>query len=718
MSHRIICIAGLIFASFGFPFETGPTLNGQEKEPATIKVVRKFGADQPEPYNTHRFLFSPEVVADAKDGTVRLAHSVLLTDEMGATDHHQTEVLSDRVWAKKVFWVPRTLDEKTSAELFFFGGAKKVQMNGKTLEKTERLGSTGWTRAAIPASLFKWKPEDDLGGHTEFVLSSGGSLLVELHPRPIAGTITSSSKSTDGGRSWFHAAIGTKNGQPGEYLVRLRVGQYPLHGWAMSPVFDLWAGGPTEMGIAGKVVSFKGLSRSLFKGQQEATNLFPFIRTGSTPTPNSDNWTRWVEANDDYSPDVSASGHRWAQLKFEVFPKFQVTPRIPRAFEFTYDFRPDPISNKDKLTIVPPAKGPRIASTSVPFVYQEPSPRLKLLRERYQLDKVIAPGKTELEQLMLLRYWVRNQWHTAWKGDAASWMPPWDAHIILESKDQSDCLTMCTHYAAVFTQCCLALGWNARHCILDHHCVAEVWVDQLQKWVMMDAGNSKERADVGLHFERNGIPMSALELHLAYHRKKTDGIKVCFTPAALAEKIASLCRPAPEAKEKPRPERPDVIPLEDLTKYPVCQLNNYRRYAFPARNDYLNSLLPGELYQGWSQYFYDGYWWVGDSRDDPKLSPEYSRHLPPDRPQDIDWTLNWTRIHVARTAKPGEVQVDLETFTPNFARFERATSEDKWQPVKESFNWKLEPGKNVLRVRSVNRFDRPGAEARLEVTYN
>src|SRR5262249_47741141 len=157
-------------------------------------------------------------------------------------------------------------------------------------------------------------------------------------------------------------------------------------------------------------------------------------------------------------------------------------------------------------------------------------------------------------------------------------------------------------------------------------CVSEVYVNQHSKWVMMDAGNSKERANVGLHFERDGVPLSALELHLAYTTGKTDGIQVRFTPAALAEKIAPLCRPAPKTGDKSVP-RPDPVPRAELKKYPVCQLENYRRYAFPPRNNYLSSLLPGELYQGWSEYFYDGYCWVGDSPDDPKISPEYSRHL-------------------------------------------------------------------------------------------
>jgi hypothetical protein len=362
-----------------------------------------------------------------------------------------------------------------------------------------------------------------------------------------------------------------------------------------------------------------------------------------------------------------------------------------------------------------------MARTSLPFVYQAPSPRLKLLRTKYQLDKVIAPGKTEMEQLMLLRHWVRNQWHTAWGNHPAAWMPPWDALVVLSCRDQADCLTMCTHYAAVYTQCCLALGWTGRHCILDHHCTAEVWVNQHRKWVMMDAGNSAERPDCNLHFEKSGIPLSARELHLAYRNKQTKGITVHFTPARLMRKIAPLCRPAPRAKVKP-PPRPDVIPLSDLPKYPVCGLANYRRYGFPARNNYLDTLIPGELYQGWAEYFFDGYCWVGDSPDAPTISPEYSHHLNPARAADIDWAVNWTRIHLESTGRPGELRVHLESLTPNLSRLEMTTAAGKvgpkdWKPTTAAFVWKLQPGVNRLRARGVNQFQRLGLEGEVQVRW-
>lgn len=660
-------------------------------------------------FEAHQFFLSPETVVSDKEGSVRLARSVLMTDEIGATDFHQTETLSDRILAKKVFSLGDV--QFTGAELFIYHGPKQVHVNGKLLEKGERLTSTGWTRWKVSPKILKV-------GDNEIELSGGGNLLLEPGRAP-----GRSFKSTDGGKTWSNL-LGKNNDQPGEYLVRLRLDHHPSSGWLMTPVIDLWLPQGNALPLPRKLVTIR--KPAFLQGVEGHWGVW--VRTGSTPTPASQSWSAWTPLGK-FQPDDKSSRHRWAQLRFDLvavdtfisvpsnnppepFKKGRVSLSVPQKLEIRFETEADLWPEKSNISLSS-SNSPDIRQGSTPFVYQEPSARLKLLRERHQLDKVIAPGKTEMDQLMLLRYWVRNQWHTAWQGGNASWMPPWDTLIILESKDQTDCLTMCTHYAAVFTQCCLALGWNARHCILDHHCVSEVYVDQHRKWVMMDAGNSKQRADVGLHFERNKVPMSALELHLAHKTGKTDDLQVCFTPAALAEKIAALCRPAPKSDDKLGP-RPDTIPLAELKKYPVCQIENYRRYAFPARNNYLSSLLPGELYQGWSEYFYDGYCWVGDTPDDPKISPEYSRHLDPKRPQDIDWSLNWTRIHLARTSKPNELQVDLETFTPNLARLER-WEEGAWKPVAAAFVWKLQTGENELRVRSVNKWDRIGAESSVKV---
>src|SRR5262249_48264995 len=186
---------------------------------------------------------------------------------------------------------------------------------------------------------------------------------------------------------------------------------------------------------------------------------------------------------------------------------------------------------------------------------------------------------------------------------------------------------------------------------------------------------------------------------------------------ACAGRGVAVGRPGrrPPSRRRGGPQGRGPAPAAELPKYPVCGLANFRRYAFPPRNDYLHSLLPGELYQGWSEYFHDGYVWVGDSADDPKTSPEYSRQLDPTRAQDVDWTLNWSRIHLAHTTKAGELAVTVESHTPNLARIEMKQDDGDWKPA--STLWTLRPGKNVLMARSVNAFGRVGIETRVEIEW-
>lgn len=698
MTMRGRIVVTMVFPALLAPSPFLPALYGQEKT---------YTSKGPLLPTAKGARLSPEAVID-KDGSLRLAHSVLLADETGATDYRQTETISERSQAKKVF----SLDDidVSDAELFFFGTAKQVRINGHPL-KCEPLVSTGWTRARVSSVCLK-------KGENEFVFSGGGSLLIE------PGRPGRSYKSPDGGATWSNRELGGKGNLQGEYLVRLRLPRYAPHGWWMSGVFQITSGGNHSIPEPWQNVLFVA-DANLNKNQPKGTRVTAWLRTGDTPIPDDQHWTDWRKLERDEKPDRAAARHRWAQMRYDLeTSRAQATPRLLTGmFECKVALMDRPAQKRGSIAVYLAGDDDEdIVIPSVPFVYQAPSPRLKLLRERYQLDKVIAPGKTEMEQLMLLRYWVRNQCHRGWASHPALWVPPWDALLILESRDRPDALVMCTHYACVFTQCCLALGWNARHCILDHHCVSEVWVDEHRKWVMMDTGNSAERADVGLHFERNGVPLSARELHLIHREDKTDGVRVCFTPARLAEKIGALCRLDQPTKVKP-PARPDSIPLDQLKKYPVCQLDNYRRYAFPPRNNFLDTLFPGELEQGYSEYFYDGYCWVGDSPDDPRISPEYSRHRSPERADAIDWELNAVRIYLSQSDKAGEVQVDVASQMPNLARLEKTTSEgDKqkkteWHPTTARFLWRLSPGRNVLAVRGVNHWERAGRADRVEVEW-
>jgi hypothetical protein len=660
-----------------------------------------------------RLIFSPEVVSDGD--TLRLVRSVLATHETGTTDFRQAEPLSASTWATVLFSLEAR--PKEDAELLFYGSAKEVLLNGHKLAAPSKLISTGWSRVVVPVSALR-------GGSNEVMLKGGGSLLVE------PGRAGRSYKSIDAGKTWSRDKLTAAGDVSGEYLVRLRLPQHPRQGWVMSQPIDLWHDG--SLAAPRQVHSFRLvglLEDKLDKGDR----IRCFVRLGASPGADDKSWTEWLPLRRELEGigllgprlldvDAERSRLRWAQFKIVLHttdPNY--SPRVDTSLlALRWVGTNDTAAPVGKIGVKVEPPPQAFLTSSVPFVYQKPSPRLEHLRKRYRLDEVIAAGKTDMEQFMLLRYWVRNQWHTAWEGHPAGWMPPWDALIILDCKDQPECLTMCTHYGAVFTQCCQALGWNARHCILDHHCVSEVYSFQHDKWIMMDSGNSAQRADVGLHFERKGAPLSARELHLALVDRKLDGISVHFTPHELAKKIQHLCRPAPKGKSDAA--RPGVIPLAELKKFPVCQIENYRRYAFPGRNTYLTSLLPGELYQGFSEYFHDGYFWVGDSPDRPSVSPEYSKLLDPRREQEADWKLGGTRVYVGATGKPGEIKVDLDSLMPNHTRFEIYREEAKsakdkpgWSPTPARFTLVPAKGETVLRVRSVNAWGKAGRESTIRI---
>jgi hypothetical protein len=151
MNIRYFRRALLLLSPVGLLLDVCRPAHGQEMQAAPERIVRRFRVNEVDAdYNPRRFLFSPEVVSDAKDGRVRLAHSVLVADEMGATDIMQREPLSDRIWAKKVFVLQKA--EVTAAKIFLYGDAQRISVNGKLLENlehSETLIRNAWTRAEV-----------------------------------------------------------------------------------------------------------------------------------------------------------------------------------------------------------------------------------------------------------------------------------------------------------------------------------------------------------------------------------------------------------------------------------------------------------------------------------------------------------------------------------------------------------------------------------------
>src|SRR5688572_333731 len=149
------------------------------------------------------------------------------------------------------------------------------------------------------------------------------------------------------------------------------------------------------------------------------------------------------------------------------------------------------------------------------------NPRLKRLRDEYGLEKVIAGEANEFKRFLKLRHWV----HTRWPIDNDQ-KEGGDAFAILE-KAKTGAGFHCSHSLTVQHAVMVSMGYVARDLGIDrnhedlgrslHHGVNEVWSNDYAKWVLLDA-------KYDIHFERDGVPLSALELHEAVRADGGQGV--------------------------------------------------------------------------------------------------------------------------------------------------------------------------------------------------
>ncbi|MCX7704727.1 MAG: transglutaminase-like domain-containing protein [bacterium] len=590
------------------------------------------------------------------ENRLTLRNSVLYKDEEGRTHYANIERLVSGICAKKQFFLKNSVCAK--AELFVYRGAGlKLICNGIQLGEPKQLPSTGWYFWNIPTNLLK-------KGLNDFIFTGEGILVIEPSLYP-----DRSARSFDDGKTWDFDNLGVNNGN-GEYLVRLRLQQYPEAGIATSGIYDLMNFIEGE-NIHGKFVSAHE-TRISCEGQFiSGTEIVIQYRCGDSKFYEPRKWTSWVNLKKVKNTWVTEKEIQRRFIQLRVVLKTKRSDVAPSIEELRIKTRVEYYPPECKATIIEytPVE---MLQTSIPFVYQEPNFRTKALRSMYNLDSVIKEGKTEFEKLVRLRDWARHTAPKGWDWGTSMWCPPWDALVILATNKQPAALCMCTHYSTIFVQCANSLGYVARHLILDHHCVAEVWSDQFKKWILMDTGNS-HNPEMNCHLEHNGIPLNALEIRNLWKAGRSNEIKFVYSNESGASK-------------------------EEIEKFEATYFKNFQRFAIPLRNNFLGNPEPGEPEQGMSEYYCDLYlWW--EEKPEPTESPEYSRIS--NRLNDFYWTINQTLIDLV-SLNENSLTVSLYNNVPSFSHYLVSINGGKWQKFPSQFTWNLAEGRNELAVKSVN----------------
>jgi len=591
-----------------------------------------------------------------REQALQLAPTYLMSDNMARSSKIVDE-LEEGQSAKKTFDLYSPCRE---VEVLFYAGWNKhasptlVEVNGNALTHTRdesKMLTGGWDRFMVPGRYLH-------KGRNEIVFHGPCSLWVDADAP--AGH---SAKRLEPDGYWKNEALGSNDDLEGEYVIRIRVRGYPEKGTLTSPIVDvgkiLLEGEDRSVSPA---VEMSGLHLSAKSQKPPGTSIRFEIRAGSTPDGHPGNWTPWFPVSD----PGKISNQRFIQWRATL--ETGNMNRTPRLEEVTLKGKGKTVgANRGHLkALVAPDN--EVARSSYEFTYADPHhPRMRHLREKYNLEKIAEPGKNDAEKMFLISQWVREQWE-GWDMGKYDYCPQWDALEVLELAPAGLGLGMCTHYAATFVQCAAALGYTARSVIVDHHCLAEAWSDHYGKWVFVDTGLVAKVPKAFMYKAGDGTPVNALELHDRYLKGSAADIRVVPDP--------------PFSQE------------EWWKRY----LNLYCRFGIPLRNDHLYNPLPQELEHGHAQYHWDGYLWWTDELD-PRY-PEYS--LLANRPEDFYWTLNKTLVHVRDTGQAGVLEVCLHGPIPNLDHFLIRKDRGDWIQCEKRFDWNLVAGKNEIEARAVN----------------
>jgi hypothetical protein len=303
------------------------------------------------------------------------------------------------------------------------------------------------------------------------------------------------------------------------------------------------------------------------------------------------------------------------------------------------------------------------------------NPKLKDLRERYHLDKVVAPGKDEFDRQVLLLDCVHQRFHKFGR-------PTSDARgalAILKANDAGHTF-FCAHYADVLVSAAASLGWVDRRLCLrrpdnqgegaTEHSVTEIWSNQYRKWVMFDP-------TFALYVEKDNVPLNAYELRQEwfYHA----GRDLVFVIGKERKQYRKADLPI---------FRKRFAGFGDLSLTPTAlHMHAFIGYIpntnlMDARPDYAQMFIVQDKVCAGTKW--------------------HKRPVPAHPAQDPYFPTG----QAALTLRPkgSDLQVGLKTLTPNFKTYLVRIEGGKWQPAEDGFTWKLQAGDNRLEAKTVNQF--------------
>ena len=325
-------------------------------------------------------------------------------------------------------------------------------------------------------------------------------------------------------------------------------------------------------------------------------------------------------------------------------------------------------------------EGPRFHAPEIFAAIEDyHNPRVNRLREEYGLAAIVAGEPQEFRRQLKLRHWV----HTRWPIDNDQ-KKGGDAFAILEMAKKGEGFH-CSHSSTVQHALMVAMGYVVRDLGVDrnhedlgrstHHGVNEVWSNEHAKWVLLDA-------KYDIHFERDGVPLSALELHEAVRADGGKGIAMLRGSERLP--VAMGAAEQPEA-----------------TVRSYWWVSYYLRPA-PFTEPYWTG--GSRLLVFDNDAFRTTTWYRLE--DEGKLVKHWAYRaqafIPVRDRQEVEWTPGVPDLQ-ARQTGAAELEIHVRSATPNLKSYLTRVNGGPWNALPgDRTLWALRTGKNRLDVRTRN----------------
>jgi hypothetical protein len=317
-------------------------------------------------------------------------------------------------------------------------------------------------------------------------------------------------------------------------------------------------------------------------------------------------------------------------------------------------------------------------------------PGFRRLIVKYQLDTVFHGETDEFKRILLLRHWIK----TVIKIDDFGDPYPGGGYVegILDAALEGQGFH-CGHFMKVQNGIMNAYGYVTRTLGAGpgveggpdgHHGINEIWLNDYQKWFLSDAKYDH-------HFEKDGIPLSALEIRDEYLKNKAaDIIKV---------------------------KGPDRVPTDQDPETGTSKERSAQTYTWIEFHTY------NDMFTSWPEhrtmltmyaddYFMNHTWIWGGKPHWAYAKPEFMR-LEKDRDA-LEWTPNTIASEVRIDGRVARISLHSET--PNLKTYQmREGKAGDWRQVDESCSMELKKKRHELTFRTLNLAGVSGPEHKIVI---